>query len=433
MTTNTTMKAVMKIFETVEQMNERYSKTLIPFAIVLGVLAFVGIIGNALVITVFATAPEYKKTNFKTFVIFLAVIDLFTCLTLLPAEVAKVFSYFSMDPVLCKLKCFFNLFANTAASLTLFVICIDRYRRVCQPLKKQIWPSLALKILIIVMFVTVVLCSPAPLMCGITEVNKTNIYNTTTTVYYCSAENKYHNSVFRYVYKISLTAILLGLAVAFIVMYTMVGRIIIIQWRLRRQAGSNMGVVTTFKSSKCTNKFKSDSKCVRGVGDLTENDKIANNNTKTPYKFIRKFDTNKSSENSTSKVLARQDINRNKMRKSESVMCTPTIPRRSSHNTGKIPYKTLIWLILTLVFLVTYFLNASLSFLSTKQDTMTPNKLLLYSLLNRLYFVNNVINPIVYACLDKRFKASCKSLLTLMKRKMRGIFQCQQCFTEEFE
>ncbi|WAR31365.1 hypothetical protein MAR_033907, partial [Mya arenaria] len=54
---------------------------------------------------------DYKRNNFKVFVLTLAVIDLVICGTLIPAEMVKQRKYFEFgDVVTCKVKCFFNVF-----------------------------------------------------------------------------------------------------------------------------------------------------------------------------------------------------------------------------------------------------------------------------------------------------------------------------------
>ena len=152
----------------------------------------------------------------------LAVLDLLSCVTIIPAEIAISRNFFSFpSSTLCKLKCFFNVFFTTAAAMALLTICIDRFRKVCQPLKKQFYPGLTLKIVVVAMVFSFVVSLPAPIMCGINPANKTNIYNTTTTVYLCNAEKRYQKSILRIIYKFGLTLILFGVSITLIIVYVL--------------------------------------------------------------------------------------------------------------------------------------------------------------------------------------------------------------------
>ena len=80
--------------------------------------------------------------------------------------------------------------------------------------------------------------------------------------------------------------------------------------------------------------------------------------------------------------------------------------------------KTLIWLILTVVYIVTYFLYGILSFYTTTQYRMSTAELAFYKFLVRIYLNNNVINPVIYSLLDERFRSSCRHICTVIKLRL---------------
>ena len=413
-------------YETLDGLNQRYANALIPVSILLGLFAVVGILGNILVLVVFTFSSQYKNNNFRIFVISLALIDLITCISLIPAEIAKMRSHFSFpDATPCKVKCFFNTFGTAAAANTLLVIAIDRFRKVCQPLKRQIVPSQAIKLLFFVAFVSFLMCVPAPVLCGIITANKTNIYNTTTTVYMCTAEKKFQKSVWRWLYKSTLTLCLLVISVALIVMYSMIGWTVIRHWKTR-SAGSTVKFETN-KSDEVSDrvevdKLTDDCFSPEDMKTLTcnpENGKQVQGKCDKKDGKIRQHAQKFSSLSLSSSSMRRNMIRRDsEMRKgSDSSFRTYSLRRRSSTGTArKLPYKTLIWIILTFVFIFTYFLYAILSFIVPNVYKMSPGRFTIYSLFYRLYFINNAINPVVYGLLDIRFQNSCKRLLTAIKR-----------------
>ena len=418
-------------YETLEELNERYANALIPVSILLGIFAVVGILGNILVIVIFSAVSQYRNNNFRIFVICLAIIDLITCVSLIPAEMAKIRSYFSFpDATPCKVKCFFNTFGTSAAAYTLLVISIDRFRKVCQPLKRQIVPGQALKILCIVVFVSFVICLPAPILCGISTAKKTNIYNTTTTVYMCTAEKKFQKSVWRWLYKSTLTLCLVIVSVALIVLYSLIGRTVIRHWR-SRSSGSSVVKFECNKSGEVSDRVEVDKLSdevfnPEDIKALTCNPENIENDKKNKNKHIgkerqplrKKSSLSQTSISQKSKIVSRGSDAR---KGSDLSFQTHALRRRSSTTgAGKVPYKTLIWLILTLVFIFTYLLYAILSFIVPNVYKMGPVKFMIYSLFYRLYFVNNVINPIIYGLLDKRFQSSCKRLLAMLSRGKRN-------------
>uniref|UniRef100_A0A0B6ZZK1 G-protein coupled receptors family 1 profile domain-containing protein n=1 Tax=Arion vulgaris TaxID=1028688 RepID=A0A0B6ZZK1_9EUPU len=117
--------------------NRRYSQTLIPCLVYVGVLMIVGIVGNSLVCYVFGF--RFKRGAQNYFIMFLAVFDILSCAVGLPGEIFDMSVHFKYtSDSLCKTMRFINTFTSIGSIFTLIVIAIDRYRRVRKPLKSQI-------------------------------------------------------------------------------------------------------------------------------------------------------------------------------------------------------------------------------------------------------------------------------------------------------
>lgn len=412
--------------ETLADVNRAYAKALLPFAVLIGIFCAVGICGNALVITIFSVSQEYRNTNFRVFVISLGIIDLLSCITLMPAEIFKTRHYFKFpDSTQCKVKCFFNIFAMNAAAYVLLVICIDRYRKVCQPLRQQIWPGMASRIMVIVIFASLILSIPAPIMCGMQHEKVTMAGNRTVVLQVCSAEKQFHDSIVRYVYKFGLSIALVIVALAFIIMYILIVRVII---RHRRERSGTDSI--RFDSSRPRQAFVDKGTeniyvkvqlvvCPNGCAEnnqLIKVPSVENCQLKlTGYGLkLDRHQSNLSLSSSSSKSRFRlwrsgSDV---------SFRCRSLRERSLSRGVARFPYKTLIWLMLTVIFIVTFFVNAGLSFLSLKEHLFSPQGLMWYLMFYRLYFINHIVNPVVYAILDKRFKSSCRRLFTTLKKKL---------------
>ena len=93
-----------------------------------------GFCGNIIVIVVYGFGKRFKDRKYRCYVLCLAIIDLTTCLTLIPAEIIQHRVYFNfVKTELCKVKCFFNIFGASAASVCLLIVAVDRYILVCHP------------------------------------------------------------------------------------------------------------------------------------------------------------------------------------------------------------------------------------------------------------------------------------------------------------
>ncbi|XP_052788709.1 cholecystokinin receptor type A-like [Mya arenaria] len=367
--------------ESLDELNDRYARALLPLTITFGFFAVFGFFGNLIILLVFSLSRDYKRNNFKVFVLTLAVIDLVICITLIPAEMVKQRKYFEFgDVVTCKVKCFFNVFGASSSCLALLVISIDRFRKVVQPFKKQMTPAIAVRILIVVACVFPILLSiPGTIMCGIKTTNITNIYGGNTTIHLCETEKKYEKSIWRIIYKFTFIILLVGISVTYIVLYTFV----------MREAAKQMKAI----SEQRTN---SSPETVFSTGIYFQNT-ICNETPETNRKQIG-IGENTGSNISNHTGSIEHICNRNGRTK------------RTRHFTTK----TIICFLLTIVFIVTYVTHNLLTLKVGKIVNMSPSEFTLFSFFFRIYFLNHVINPIVYAIFVKRFRSSCRNVFPML-------------------
>lgn len=441
--------------ESHEALNIRYANALLPLTVIFGFFAAIGVIGNILVLIVFSLGREFRNNNFKIFVICLGIVDLLTCVFLIPAEMAKHRTYFSFENLfMCKTKCLFNVWAGCAAALALLIISIDRFRKVCQPLKKQIPPSLALKLCVLLAFAVPVLLSwPGAMMCGIKEENKTNIYNTTTVVYLCETEPKYKNSIWRYIYKFTFVILLVGVSICCLVMYVLIGCQIKRHWgsvpaSFRKDSGKELnsdyssdtfGNIkkpverNTSSTSDGHNQVVTDpplSPLIKVPVSPTQSDETnaSPNLNKGPKPKLVKQSSSVDVDPNARKKLIKQlsNVSQSSLQKIRKESMDSNSKRRamSRSNSGfgmrKFPYKTLIWFILTMIFVVTYIMYLVLAIKVPKLVHMETTSFTVFLFFYRFYFLNNIINPIIYFILDKRFRKACKNIGPLIKTRLLG-------------
>ncbi|XP_052788692.1 trace amine-associated receptor 8b-like [Mya arenaria] len=392
--------------ESLDELNDRYARALLPLTIAFGFFAVFGFLGNLIILLVFSLSRDYKRNNFKVFVLTLAVIDLVICITLIPAEMVKQRKYFEFgDVVTCKVKCFFNVFGASSSCLALLVISIDRFRKVVQPFKKQMSPAIAVRILIAVAGVfPILLAVPGTIMCGIKTTNMTNIHGGNTTIHLCETEEKYEKSIWRTIYKFTFIVLLVGISVTYIVLYTFV----------MKEAAKQMNAISEQRTH-------SSPETVFTTGIYYQNT-VCNETPETNRKHIG------INENTGSTISVPIQMN-------NGSLSNCTLQNGASNHTGSFeqicrrnvrpkrsrlfPTKSIIWFILTIVFIVTYITHNLLTLKVGKIVNMSPSEFTLFSFFFRIYFLNHVINPIVYAIFVKRFRCSCRNVAPMLLLKLR--------------
>ncbi|KAH3803059.1 5-hydroxytryptamine receptor 1B-like isoform X3 [Dreissena polymorpha] len=376
--------------ESLEDLNKRYANALLPLTITFGVFTLFGFLGNLVILIVFSLSREYRRNNFKVFVLTLTVIDLITCMTLIPAEIVKQRNFFEFENALqCKFKCFFNVFGASSSCLALLVISVDRFRKVVQPFKKQLTPKLAVKVLIGVAIVfPICLAIPGTIMCGINTKTIVNKYGTNTTIHLCETEERFEASVWRSIYKWIFILSLGGISLAYIILYTFVMQAAAKQIKAISLQRNN----SSFDCARTSGIFDPNNESIEPTNDLSM--RKENNSISDIQNGVN------------GKHYVTQCSGRSHKRH------TPMLQRHG------FPTKTIIWFILTIVFIVTYLTHIILSLRVGKIVRMEPEEFASFSFFFRIYFVNHMINPLVYAIFVKRFRESCRNIGPLVMEKL---------------
>ncbi|XP_060589821.1 uncharacterized protein LOC132745009 [Ruditapes philippinarum] len=440
------------------------SLTTLPVTIYIGLIAILGIIGNIVVLVVYNR--KYPKCNFKYFVLVLAGLDLTSCTILMPMEIYTLINWFQFTyPWLCKIKSFLNVFTVTSSAATLLLIAIDRFRKVCKPHSKQIQPELAIKLSILVLFLSVIPATSDAIFWGIHTHEEANI-----TAHMCEKDNDFKHTIWPQLH----VAILYAGVNSIVMMSTFVLYVLIAVKlfcipsgpavttpKITLQSDHSSGVEPSdtennvFKLSADIESGLSESglsesedfDCVPTV-DQSDSADVKLDDTKddvkgkinedkmemvtlrpksvelkcsVPGKAVR-LSLQRHSDSCDRNSLQIPDI---KFRKIPKVPVSPTteqfkkqaayrrrrstIGSLSKHTGTRLRRKTLIMFILTAVFIVTTVLYFCLIGLMADHESLFVKKLTMseqtaWFFFLRLYFINSVINPVLYGFLDPRFR-----------------------------
>lgn len=338
--------------ETLEELNARYAAALLPFTVILGCFGLIGIVGNILVFIVYGCGRKFKDKKFRYYVLTLAFIDFITCLTLIPAEMAKHMSYFNFtERALCKTKCFFNVFAASSASYSLILVAIDRYIMTCHPLffaKLQKYSfNFASVLCVLMLFLALLTSVPAAILCGITQSRMTDINGYDINVYLCETEPFYEKDLSRYIYRIALCATQICISILMIILYVRIGHAVMTVMKIR--------------------------KCQHGTIQL--------------HALQPKLYRGEHSESITPGCR----------------ICSQSIPS-----------KIKLLFVVTVVFIVTYSFYMSLSWID--QTKLSPTQFFFFSVFFRFYFIHSIINPFLYTKMDRYFRKRCLQLIRMLLR-----------------
>ncbi|KAL3886215.1 hypothetical protein ACJMK2_026223 [Sinanodonta woodiana] len=452
--------------ETLEELNLRFAEALVPVTIFLILLAVTGLIGNILVLFVFSRSKEYRKDKFRIFVISHCLIDLIECVSLIPAEVLKHQHYFAFEnTAACKTKCFFNVFASSAASFMLILINIDRFRRICQPLKNQVGYGLAIKLSTGVCFISILLALPSVALCGIQENLMLNTQGGLTKVYVCSYEEIYKHNGWRKAYKIALLTLTFIMLVLCIIVYIFIGREIMTVFRrnchprftrlnsaipdVRRLNSANSDEMRLNSANSDKRRLNFANPEERKLNSANPDERRLNSanpderilNSANPDESAPKLCVLSDVSDSRDQVMEVSFKNKESNNLSDVMQLdcmstsarTVTLDSHIAHISKRHPSnypissyrKTLIWFIVTVIFVLTHLLYSALALKIDAIFTMRPSEFAVFSFFFRIYFVNSMANPIVYACLFERFRKVCKDYCIVSMNYIYALFYRQ--------
>lgn len=364
-----------------EEINEEFMNAVMPVIVFVSLEIIFGFFGNVLVLYVYLF--RYHRCNFRYFVLCLAIIDITSCLTTMPGELVNLI-YWYIYPVreICKVKSFFNVFTACAEGLCLLVIAIDRYRKVCRPFWWQVTPNSAMCLCAVIYTTAFILASPYIFLWG-TSTHYYKYKNITVTVTTCGKDSEFKNTVYPLTYSIVVEVIMSCTLIAMLILY-----IFTAQRLLKKQK----------RLDSC---LKTPTSAIAGFQRSTSNDDTGSAECELKIDHAQK-----------TKTPTKTRFLKYKCRNSDANLRTS---QESRPVDARIRRMTFIMLILTAIFIITACLYQGLLFFiaGTNEhlvDEMSSSSKAAYFFFLRLYFINHVINPIVYTSLDPHFRKVLKNL-----------------------
>ncbi|XP_052066888.1 cholecystokinin receptor-like [Mytilus californianus] len=378
---NLTNRTYLDFNKTLQDYNDEEALRRLAPMIYLALLMLIGIPGNVLVLIVYPI--RFQKSTHRTFIIGLALSDLFVCAVTLPFEITEMrFQYTFYNMWACK---FFRACNNLFALSSIFILMGlsgDRYRRVFTPLKLQMTSHHATIFIFFSVCLALVFSWPNFLISGIRHV-KLGEFN--ITGFDCSLSDQFAKTIYPTVYGGVLFLIFIICMVSLIVIYSLIGRKLCAHIHFRRK-------FSNVSSSKSTS-------------DTTLPNEQHNINTSQQYQN-EVFEEKK--QNSEKKLLSKQKSTNKDRKKSKK-------EDMASKKLTKIAFAV------SLAFILSYLPHLTISLLTALKGKFLfppgPIVSAVLPIVTRSFAINNVVNPIIYAFIDRRFRDG-----------YRFIFKKMNCF-----
>lgn len=257
---------------TVEELNEKLFVLHIPALMFVTISMVIGIIGNLLVVYIYKR--NYRRTNHRYFILFLASIDLLACCTGLPFLIASLrLPYMMSSAIVCKVLRYCHYLANNSSGLLLVVISVERYRRICRPFNVQWSPRQILYLCIATVVVSALIAIPAPIFFGKSVID-TGIGN--ITGYQCYIDERFKGTHMMEVYNEILMSETVICIFLFIVLYVFIIRKV-------RQSDQFLSAMRSMKSMKIKsyhrNKTRDNSLSLDAMDEVSGTSSGGKNNT----------------------------------------------------------------------------------------------------------------------------------------------------------
>ena len=386
----------------VDELNQEEVTRLAPLLFYMSLIGFFGIPGNAFVIYVFRNSCW--KSNSHLFFVWLAIIDLFNCSLILPFEFANVVNQYTYaNGWLCKMTIFFTIWPTVTSGMTLTIISIDRFRKVCRSLKWQ-FSNRTARILCLVVFITGCLCScPSLIIFGIHEFIITP-HNITGTD--CAIKNEYEGTLYVRIYNGLLWILFMSTISVIIILYIIIGKQIFKQ---------------TSKIKKLTHSQLLQTLSTRSNPDFVSEDMTSSSGGRTTSSVS--LGRSISSGAICTMSLSQKDDSMPRsmdfrvsgaLERKFSKIYDETIDRKAARSQAKARKSALIMFLISLAFIISYLPYLILRLLEGINFhfviSMTDTERALYKSFLRSYWLNCAINPFIYCACAQQFRNECKLL-----------------------
>ena len=390
----------------IEEFNFHYVNVFIPNIVWSLICLVIGIVGNVIIILVYI----FKMKNYSEERYFIPILALFDLCAIIFTTIYFILDYVYFvnfqSSIICKLIAFSTYSWTAISSHTLLVIGVQRYLKICKPLRPQMtlfWRRAAVAITI---GFSAAFSSPLLYSAGIKEFDWT-FEDRNVTVKTC-ALNADNNIQFNTAYLLLLSVILIIVNILAIMgVYIPIGHVIYKVFAKKRYVKNN-----TNHNSDVTVESRTES-----TDDIQAIELSSDDGFKMSCGNLENSNTDKTVQSSTHhtvNVSDRSEI-RNKYSLPKQKKPHIAVDRKSR---SKVNFNLMLITVI-LFYMLSYTPVIYVLFLKTDETYYWHNlsnvQVRLQLCLLRFYVINNIVNPFIYGYFDFSFRESMKSLFKCCK------------------
>jgi hypothetical protein len=390
-----------------EDWNSKLARGLIPDNVILSFYIVTGLLGNSTVILIYGFKMRGNKED-RYFIPFLAMADLWASLVCASSGIAlNMMQATFNNTYLCKTCWFFAAFTTFTSILFLMIIAVHRYLKVCRPLGQQMtlkWKRFSLGLGLLVAFVHAV-----PMVHFYGSVSFPN--DEEGIVGLRCSRLKTTNKTGSLVFGGIIVFLTVAIIVTLMCLYSKIGYTILAHVKFSNTVSKPDTNSDTGKPSKDHHSHTTTPSCTRPLnGAENETHSIETDNTKLSESLSSRTFTTRARDHFSKSSNLEGYVNHLKS----------SAKKRKERNNKRIVHKfTLMFMLITIIFLVCYIPKVIIMLLEARNpkfweelsDSARVGVLFVY----RMFIINNIINPIIYAFLDHQFTKEMKSLFKICK------------------
>ncbi|XP_052762418.1 bombesin receptor subtype-3-like [Mya arenaria] len=366
-----------------ERINAKTADQMTPVIAYLVILMCVGLFGNVLAVIFYGR--NAKKSTHSVFICTVAIYDMIACVISIPSEIADLRLFFTYDNITaCSILRFVNHFSAIGSIGVLLEISIDRFRRICRPVQKQLNHKQATLACAGSIIFSIFLSWPSLVFYTAVPVEVKSENGQVVTGHTCTTTKEASYRTYLWIFNFIYMGLFIIFTIILCVMYSIVGRVLIqhnrkIKLHKRPEisvCSTSGGMETSFTDDTCTTKQK------------------------TNYVKMATVQATK------------QKSNKNK----------------TNHLNRSTLKFTMIMLVVTAVFVLSY-----LPFLvlvlwragnsTYESDLLSDSELVALQFGMRTYFLNSAINPFTYGFFNSSFREFVKKSVCFCYKRSAGRFK----------
>lgn len=406
---------------TLSDWNHSLAIVLIPNDVILILYLILGFGGNFLVILVYGVRMT-KTSDERYFIPVLAISDL-SC-SVICASFAISLNMLQVkytNTSICKVWWFFAAFTTYFSMLLLTIIAVHRYLKVCRPFGKQMSVVHKRLAIMLVMCLALILGAPTVMLYGSVDFPNTE----KTLVGRRCSKLKNVSKIGSLIYS-SLAGIVMLVTITMLIgFYGRIGCTIYRHFqhmskdeskKKTQEKNAHFTVISESRSLETKETISSDVTRGKSYNNEPPTLEICSDNTENSNtKYSEQESSDEIQFENVDIVDSKNEVGKSKTRIKKK-------PTENEDSNRKVMYKfTLMFMVITIVFLVCFIPKVFLLVMEAMNpkfwENFSDHERAVVLFFYRGYIINNIVNPLIYAFMDVKFRQEAWSLLRCSQTK----------------